>query len=218
MITLNKRLIELVIVIPCLSVVLCSGCLSELKEDFLTYRANKQDATKEVTTPPPSPPQQNITREAPPLKQESVNVLASDQQGKGYLKDGSTVSLGILDGDEELKILEKVKKLEKKLNREIKKREVIEESLVETRAAKSKVEEEFIITKRELEEVIKNLSEDIKSLDIQKKELKEKAVAAVQQTEKLKEEILSSQIAETKARQEMYKLKIERLEEEQEEP
>lgn len=217
MITLNKRLIGFVIVISCLSVVLCSGCLSELKEDFLTYRANKQDAAKEVTTPPPSP-QQNITREAPPLKQEAANVLASDQQGKGYLKDGSTVSLGVLDGDEELKVLEKVKKIEKELNREIKKREIIEESLVEMKAAKSKVEEEFIITKRELEEVIKNLSEDIKSLDIQKKELKEKAVAAVQQTEKLKEEILSSQIAETKARQELYKLKIERLEEEQEEP
>ncbi len=82
MITLNKRLIEFVIVIPCLSVVLCSGCFSELKEDFLTYRANRQDATKEVTTPPP-PPQQNITREVLPLSRKLQMSLPLISKGRG---------------------------------------------------------------------------------------------------------------------------------------
>ncbi len=221
MITLNKGLREFVIVISCLLVVLCNGCFSDLKEDFLTYKARldenkelappQQDATKEVT---PSS-QQDMTEDfPPPPEQETANVTASDQQGKGYLKDGSTVSLGILDGDEELQILEKIKRLEKKLNKEIKKREAIEESLTEMKAAKDKVKGEL----KELEWVNNNLLEDIKTLETQKKELEEKVAAAEQQSEQLEKKILDSQIAETKAEQELYKLKIERLEEEQKEP
>ena len=222
MITLNKGLREFVIVIFCLLVVLCNGCFSYLKEEVLTYKARldankelappQQDATKEVT---PSSPQQNTTEEvSPPVVQKTASVTTSGQQGKGYLKDGSTVSLGVLDGDEELQILEKVKRLEKKLNKEIKKREAIVESLTEMKAAKDKVEGEL----KELEGVNNNLLEDIKALETQKKELEEKAAAAEQQSEQLEKKILDSQIAETKAEQELYKLKIERLEEEQKEP
>ncbi|MHC4183996.1 MAG: hypothetical protein ACYSWS_07220 [Planctomycetota bacterium] len=225
MITLNKRLREFVIVIFCLSVVLCSGCLSELREDILSFKAQRDAAVEEMPSPPPpspAPPQQNTTKEAsPPLEQETASVTAPEQepqQGKGYLKDGSTVSLGILDGDEELKVLEKIKRLEKELDKEVEKRNAVEESLAETRAAKTKIEEEFIITKRDLEEIIKNLSEDIKGLETQNKESEEKAVTANQQIEMLKEKILNIQIAETKAQQELYKLKIEKLEEKQEKP
>ncbi len=218
MITLNKRLREFVIVIFCLSVVLCSGCLSELREDILDFKAKQDAAIEEM----PSPPQQNITKEvSPPLEQETANVTVPEQepqQGKGYLKDGSTVSLGILDGDEELQVLEKIKRLEKELDKEVEKRNAVEESLAETRAAKDKIEEEFIITKRELEEIIKNLSEGIKGLETQNEESDEKAVTAKLQIEMLKEKILSIQISETKAQQELYKLKIEKLEEKQEKP
>ncbi len=218
MITLNKRLREFVIVIFCLPVVLCSGCLSELREDILDFKAKQDAAIEEM----PSPPQQNITKEvSPPLEQETANVTVPEQepqQGKGYLKDGSTVSLGILDGDEELQVLEKIKRLEKELDKEVEKRNAVEESLAETRAAKDKIEEEFIITKRELEEIIKNLSEDIKGLETQNEESDEKAVTAKLQIEMLKEKILSIQISETKAQQELYKLKIEKLEEKQEKP
>jgi hypothetical protein len=79
------------------------------------------------------------------------------------------------------------------------------------KAAKDEIEEEFITTKEELEGIIKSLSGDIEAWE-------EKAVTAEQQIELLKEKILNIQIAETKAQQELYKLKIERLEEEQKEP
>ncbi len=226
MITLNKGLREFVIIIFCLLVVLCNGCFSYLKEEVLTYKA-RLDADKENTpsAPPsspqqetnevtPSPPQQNTTEEvSPPVVQKTASVTTSDQQGKGYLKDGSTVSLGILDGDEELQILEKIKRLEKKLNKEIKKREAIEESLTEMKAVKDKAEEKL----KELEGVNNNLLGDIKALETQKKELEKKVAAAEQQSGQLEKKILDSQIAETKAGQELYKIKIERLEEEQKE-
>ncbi|HDY68019.1 MAG: hypothetical protein JYX80_07280 [Candidatus Scalindua sediminis] len=211
MITLNKGLREFVIVTFCLLVVLCNGCFSYVKEEVLTIKA-RLDADKEVT---PSSLQQNTTEEvSTPVDQKTASVTTSDQQGKGYLKDGSTVSLGVLDGDEELQILEKIKRLEKKLNKEIKKREAIVESLTEMKAAKDKVEGEL----KELEWVNNNLLEDIKALETQKKELEEKVAAAEQQSEQLEKKILDSQIAETKAEQELYKLKIEGLEEEQKEP
>ncbi len=215
--TLNKRLCGFVIVLSCLLVVLCNGCFSEFKEGLLTYKAkldaNKEDTpstqqteTKEVTPPP----QQDTTKEiSPPLEGKTANAPASDQ-GKGYLKDGSTVSLGILDGDEELKILEKIKRLEKELNKEIQKREALEESLAEMKAAKDEIEEEFITTKKELEEVNNKLLEDINALE-------KKVAAAEQQSEQLEKKILDSQIAETKTQQELYKLKIEQLDKEQKE-
>ncbi len=206
MITLNKGLREFVIVISCLLVVLCNGCFSDLKEEVLTYKA-RLDADKELTPPP----KQNTTEEvSPPVDQKTASVNTSDQQGKGYLKDGSTVSLGVLDGDEELKILEKIKRLEKKLSKEILKREALEESLAEMKAAKDEIQEEFIITKKELEGVNNKLLEDIKALE-------ERVAVAEKQSEQLEKKILDSQIAETKAGQELYKIKIERLEEEQKE-
>ncbi len=209
MITLNKGLREFVIVMSCLLVVLCSGCLNEVQEDFLTYKAQREPIKKAA---PQQQPQQDVTEDVPPpLEQDTANVTTSDQEGKGYLKEGSTVSLGVLDGDEELKVLEKIKRLEKELNREIQKREALEESLAEMKAAKDEIQEEFITTKKELEGIIKSLSEDIEAWE-------EKAVTAEQQIELLKEKILNIQIAETKAQQELYKLKIERLEEEQKEP
>jgi hypothetical protein len=209
MITLNKGLREFVIVISCLLFIFCSGCLYEVQEDFLTYKAQREPIKKAA---PQQQPQQDVTEDVPPpLEQDTANVTTSDQEGKGYLKEGSTVSLGVLDGDEELKVLEKIKRLEKKLNKEILKREALEESLAEMKAAKDEIQEEFVTTKKELEGIIKSLSEDIEAWE-------EKAVTAEQQIELLKEKILNIQIAETKAQQELYKLKIERLEEEQKEP
>jgi hypothetical protein len=221
MITLNKGLREFVIVIFCLSVVLCSGCLSERWEDILSFKAKRDAAIEEMPTPPPpSPSQQNTAKEAsPPLEQETANVTVPQQkpqQGKGYLKDGSTVSLGVLDGDEELQVLEKIKRLEKELDKEVKKRNAVAESLAETRAAKDKIEEEFIITRKDLEEINEDLSRDMKVFKTQKEALEEKLASAERQIEQLKEEALNSQIAETKAQQELYKLKIKKLEEKQE--
>jgi membrane-associated HD superfamily phosphohydrolase len=208
---LNKRLCGFIVIISCILAVFCSGCLYEVQEDFLTYKAQREPIKKVA------PPQQGVIEETPHAFEQGTVNAASDQQGKGYLKEGSTVSLGVLDGDEELKVLEKIKRLEKELEKEKEKREALEESLAEMKAAKDKVEEEFIITKKELEGIIKSLSEDIEAWETQKKELEEKAVSAEQQIEMLKEKILSIQIAETKAQQELYKLKIERLEEKQEE-
>lgn len=185
MIALKNRLCEFVIVVSSLlTVVYCSGCLYEVQEDFLTYKAQREPIKRTVQ------PQQDVTEEASySLEQGAANTAASDQQGKGYLKNGSTVSLGVLVGDEELKVLERIKRLERKLEREKEKRVALEESLAEVRAARDKVEEEFIITKKDLEGIIKSLSEDLDACETQKKELEEKAVSAEQQIELLKEKI-----------------------------
>ncbi len=108
--------------------------------------------------------------------------------------------------------------MEKELDKEVEKRNAVEENLAEMKAAKDKVEEEFIITKKDLEEINEDLSGDIKVLKTQKEALEEKFASVDRQIEQLKEEALNSQIAETKAQQELYKLKIEKLEEKQDRP
>ncbi len=46
---------------------------------------------------------------------QAAEAAAAAKPGAGYLSDGSTIGLGIVDGDDELRVLKKVKRLEARL-------------------------------------------------------------------------------------------------------
>ncbi|MCP5004034.1 MAG: hypothetical protein GY941_08845 [Planctomycetes bacterium] len=144
-----------------------------------------------------------------------IDETQNDQpvsEGAGYLSGGSTVSVGLLDGDEELRILELVRKLEKSLEIEKEMRQALEQNLADMTAAKENVDNEFAATKIELEGDIYNLREEMKGLKAKIEELKKDIIVAESRPKKLEEQLVKAQIAETKARQELFKLKIDLLE------
>ncbi len=185
---LNKGLFEYVLTVLCLFIVLCNGCLEQ--------KAVISDMI---------------------FKEQAVIVKDPAGQGTGYLKEGSTVSLGIFDEEEELKVLDKVKKLEKKLNTEVKKRKTLAQYMFDLNTAKDKVEKELADTKKKHDENNMNLSEQIKSLEAQKLDLEERTIIAEEETERLKKDILKIKISETKVKQELFKYKIKQLEDTEEE-
>ncbi|GJQ58243.1 MAG: hypothetical protein SCALA701_10440 [Candidatus Scalindua sp.] len=133
-------------------------------------------------------------------------------QGSGYLSDGSTVSVGLLDGDEELKIFEKVRKMEKSLESEKEMRETLEQNLTDVTVAKENLEDELAVVKKDLEECNINFREEIKVLVAKIEELEGKLAVAEIRPKELEEKLIKAQIAETKATQELFKLKIDLLE------
>ncbi len=144
-----------------------------------------------------------------------IDETQNDQpvsEGAGYLSGGSTVSVGLLDGDEELRILELVRKLEKSLEIEKEMRQALEQNLADMTAAKENVDNEFAATKIELEGDIYNLREEMKGLKAKIEELKKDIIVVESRPKKLEEQLVKAQIAETKARQELFKLKIDLLE------
>jgi hypothetical protein len=119
--------------------------------------------------------------------------------------------LGIIDGDEELKVLNKIKRLEFRLEAERKTSKAFEEKLSKLQAAKEGVEKDYADTRKKLEERNKVLSDEIKAMELKLRKSETRAVTAEQALNPLKKGLLKSQISETKAQQELYKLKIENI-------
>ncbi len=136
--------------------------------------------------------------------------------GSGYLTEGSTISLGIIDGDEELKVLNMVKILESRLQTERDNVKALEEKLSDLQTAKSVVEKNDADIRKELEEKNRALSGEIKTLESKLRDTEARADTSEQALNSLKKELLKAQISETKAQQELYKIKIEGLEQSEE--
>lgn len=150
-------------------------------------------------------------------KNKNIQTKTSEDEavavkpGSGYLSEGSAIRLGLVDGDEEIKVLKKVRRLEARLEAERNKVKSLGEEVTNLRAAKESVEKDFANTRKELEEKNNNLLEKINALESKLKETESKAIAAEQELNHVKKELLKTQISETKAQQELYKLKIENL-------
>lgn len=166
-------------------------------------------------------------REETGIQVKELNKKISDLQaaeadavaakpGSGYLSGGSTIGLGIVDGDEELKVLEKVKRLETRLEEENNKVKALNKELTDLQLAKKSVENDFANTKKQLQEKNNNLLEKINELESTLNETESRAIAAEQELIPIKKELLKTQISETKAQQELYKLKIEKLKKDEE--
>ena len=134
----------------------------------------------------------------------------------GYLADGSTIGLGIVDGDDELRVLKKVKRLETRLAEEEEKLKALNKDLAELQAAKVAVEKDFANTVKLLEEKSSGLLEKMSTLESTAKEAEARAIAAEQELNPIKKELIKLQIADTKVQQELYKLKIEKLKRDEE--
>ncbi len=210
----NCRIKVSTLAVLCLSIVLLSGCfLSPKNLGEYNKTTDKQDTAKkdivkqnELTSKNEIPStEENITIEAPP-----------SEQGSGYLSEGSAISIGIVDGDEELKVLQKIKRLEIRLGEERNKVKALGEELTDLQAAKETVEKDLVNTKKELEEKNNNLLEKINALESKIKETESRAIAAEQELNPVKKELLKTQISETKAQQELYKLKIKNLNKDEE--
>ncbi len=145
---------------------------------------------------------------------EAESVVA--RPGSGYLSEGSAISLGLIDGDEEIKVLKKVRRLETRLEAERNKVKALGKELTDLQAAKESDEKDFANTKNELEEKSNKLLEKINALESKLEETESRAIAAEEELNPVKKELLKTQIAETKAQQELYKLKIEKLKNDEE--
>jgi hypothetical protein len=164
------------------------------------------------------------TKKAPEEKNKDISTKINEAEGKavpaepgsGYLSEGSAVRLGLVDGDEEIKVLHKVRRLEARLEAERNKVKALGEELTNLHAAKESVENDFANTKEELEEKSNNLLEKINALNSKLEETESRAIATEQELGPMKKELLKTQISETKAQQELYKLKIENLKEDEE--
>ncbi|MFV1974346.1 MAG: hypothetical protein ACC651_01285 [Candidatus Scalindua sp.] len=149
-------------------------------------------------------------------KAETESKAVAAEPGSGYLSEGSAIRLGQVDGDDEIKVLKKVRRLEARLEAERNKVKALGEELTNLQAAKESVENDFANTKEELEEKSNNLLEKINALTSKLEETESRAIATEQELDPIKKELLKAQISETKAQQELYKLKIENLQKDEE--
>ena len=164
------------------------------------------------------------TKKAPEEKNKDISTKINEAEGKavpaepgsGYLSEGSAVRLGLVDGDDEIKVLKKVRRLEARLEAERNKVKALDEDLTNLHAAKESVEKDFANTKEELEEKSNNLLEQINALQSKLEETESRAIATEQELVPIKKELLKAQISETKAQQELYKFKIENLKKDEE--
>lgn len=147
---------------------------------------------------------------------QEAEAAAASKPGAGYLADGSTIGLGIVDGDDELRVLKKVKRLEARLEEDKNTIELLNKELSALKKAKENVEKELIDSKKFLKENSKGLLEKIKALESTAKETELRAIAAEKKLHPVQKELLKVQISETKAQQELYKLKIEKLKRDEE--
>ncbi|MCP4252640.1 MAG: hypothetical protein GY775_04380 [Candidatus Scalindua sp.] len=147
---------------------------------------------------------------------QAAEAAAAAKPGAGYLADGSTIGVGIVDGDDELRVLKKVKRLEARLSDEHEKIELLKKELTDLKSAKIIVENELANNKKLMQETSNDLLEKISALESTLKETESRAIAAEEALHPIKKELLKVQISETKAQQELYKLKIKKLQEEEE--
>lgn len=196
-----------------LIVLLFNGCqLLELNQPEPDNTGIKKD---EIKSDKPA-----TAKDRPLMGQKKVNDTPPPEQGSGYLSKGSTLGLGIVDGDEEIKVLKKIKILEAKLkalqNEMRIQAEISDKKLSDLQAEKEDVEKDFADTKERLEEENKDLSDKIKVLESDLINTEARAIAAENELNPVKKELLKSQLSEIKAQQELYKLKIDNLKQEDE--
>jgi hypothetical protein len=214
--------------ILCISIILLNGC--KLLELDQTKPAASRDVplikvskTKEV---PPVKEDKIKTdkpaaiRDKPIIKESKAIEVLPAEQGSGYLSQGSALGLGMVDGDEEVKVLKKIKILEARLealrNEMSIQTETSNKKLSDLQAAKEAVEKDFADTKKRLEKENKDLSGKIKTFESKLSDTEARAVAAEKELSPVKEELLKAQLSEIKAQQELYKLKIDNLKQEEE--
>lgn len=207
----NFRLKERILSVICFSIILLNGCFSTpvFKEQVKEHdKFEKQENIKH----------DNISAEIDkPLTGENQTINQTPvSQGSGYLSEGTTLSMGVMDGDEELKVLQKIKRLETRLEAEKDKVKTLSSEISALQATKEEIQKDFTDTKKELEEKNSDLLDTIKSLELKLKESDSRAITAEQELSSVKKELLKAQIIETKAQQELYKLKIENLEQDNE--
>lgn len=214
--------------ILCISVILLNGCqYLELKK---AKPVSRDKPLIEVSKPEVVPPVEEdktktdepaASSDKPLVKESKAKEAPPAEQGSGYLSKGSPLGLGMVDGDEEVKVLKKVKKLEARLEalrNDIRiQTETSNKKLSDLQAAKEGVEKDFADTKERLEKENKDLSDKIKAFESKLIDFEARAVSAEKELNPVKEELLKTQLSEIKAQQELYKLKIDKLNQEEEE-
>ncbi len=226
--------------ILCISVILLNGCeyleqfkskpaasrdkplieLSKTKEDIPV----EEDKTKKEIPPVEEDKTKTdkpaVSSDKPLIKESEAEEAPPAEKGSGYMSKGSPLGLGMVDGDEEVKVLKKIKILEARLkalkNETRIKIEKSNKKLSDLQAAKEVVEKDFADTKERLEKENKDLSEKIKGFESKLIDFEVRAVSAENELNPVKEELLKTQLSEIKAQQELYKLKIDNLKEEEE--
>jgi len=205
----NLKFKECIWGILCISIILLNGCnLFELNQP------ESDDTNTKVYKIKPDKPAASKDK---PLNEKSKAIDAPpSEQGSGYLSKGSTLELGVVDGDEEIKVLKKIRRLETRLEAERNKVKAFEEKLSKLQVAKESVEKDFADTKMRLENESKNMSDIIKALGSKLSDTETRAVAAEKELDLVKGELLKVQLTEIKTQQELYKLKIDNLKQEEE--
>lgn len=212
----NWKLKEFTWTVLCISILLSGSCKLLITKPAKSDNTNiKRDITKTDNLPEGKDEIKNgkstIGKDVPAIKENITREVIPAKQGAGYLSEGSAISLGVMDGDEEIKVLKKIQRLEARLEAERNKLKAFEEKLSELQAAKESVEKDFTDTRNKLEERISELLSEIKALESKLKDTESRAVTAEQELKPIKKELLKSQISDTRAQQELYKLKIENL-------
>ncbi len=211
MIKTNIRLKDCFLTVMCFSIILFNGCLPTSIPNSQTL--NKRNKFVDL---------EEIENDKPPAKIDRPSIEVSKmtnphaEQGAGYLSNGSALSMGVMDGDEELKVLDKIKRLEARLEKERNSVTTLNDELSKLQTAKDDIEKDFADTKKRLEEKNAELLDIIKSLELKLKESETRTTTVEQELSTVKKELLKAQIVETKAKQELYKLKIDNLKEDKE--
>jgi hypothetical protein len=196
----------------CISIILLNGCelleQNQAKPDDTNIKEDKTKTDKSAAS-----------RDKPLIKEIKAEEVPPAEQGSGYLSKGSPLGLGMVGGDEEVKVLKKIKILEARLKALRNKMRIqtkeSNKKLSDLQAAKEVVEKDFADTKEKLEKENKDLSDKIKTLESKLSDTKARAVAAEKELNPVKEELIKTQLSEIKAQQELYKLKIDNLKEEE---
>ncbi len=212
MLRTNYRLSAFSLVMLCFSIVLFNGCMT-LTEIFEQPSVEQNKFEAKDTLKKDIPPAKSNN---PATKENKTINPPPTKQGSGYLSEGSALSMGVMDGDEELKVLKKIKRLEARLETEKNKVETLNKELSTQQTAKEGAEKDFADTKKKLEEKNTELLDVIKSLESKLKESEARVTTAEQELASAKKELLKSQIIETKVQQELYKLKIDNLKQDKE--
>ncbi len=207
MIKPNFRLRDFFLIMMCFSIILFNGCFFTPLPNTQILNKQKKFADQEIIKN--DKPHVKIVK--PSIEENKTINPPATKQGKGYLSDGSALSMGVMDGDEEIKVLQKIKRLEARLGKEKNKVKRLNTEVSELKTAKESIEKDFADTKKEMEEKIANLLDTVKSLESKLKESNARVATAEQELASTIKELLKSQIIETRAQQELYKLKIENL-------
>ena len=215
--------------ILCISIILLNGCeylqLNKAKpvasRDKPLIEVSKAEVVPPVEGDKTKPDKPAAGSDKPIIRESKAEEAPPAEQGSGYLSKGSPLGLGMVDGDEEVKVLKKIKNLEarlKALRNEMRiQTETSNRKLSNLQIAKEGVEKVFADTKERLEKENKNLSDKIKAFESKLIDTEARAVSAENELNPVKEELLKTQLSEIKAQQELYKLKIDKLNQEEEE-